>query len=133
MAGGFHSTRPWWYIVAFVASVTSKFPSALKIYLLLSYRLESWLPFRPLDSSFVLIFFCFLSRSLRRTKSFFEIRRRPGKTNSNRPETTCKLVRWSNKMADFDVFFFFFRKNVNICTRAPACVCSGKLFINFPP
>lgn len=29
MAGGFHSTKPWLYIVALVASVTSKFPSAL--------------------------------------------------------------------------------------------------------
>lgn len=31
MAGGFHSTRPTWYMVALVASVTSKFPSALRI------------------------------------------------------------------------------------------------------
>jgi hypothetical protein len=30
MAGGFHSTRPSWYSVALVASVTSKFPSALQ-------------------------------------------------------------------------------------------------------
>ena len=31
MAGGFHSTLPSAYRVAFVASVTSKFPSALKV------------------------------------------------------------------------------------------------------
>ena len=30
MAGGFHSTSPLYHKVAFVASVTSKFPSALK-------------------------------------------------------------------------------------------------------
>lgn len=31
LAGGFHSTSPPEYIVAFVASVTSKFPSALQV------------------------------------------------------------------------------------------------------
>lgn len=31
MAGGFHSTKPWWYIVALVARVTSKLPSALQV------------------------------------------------------------------------------------------------------
>lgn len=31
MAGGFHSTSPMWYMVALVASVTSKLPSALRI------------------------------------------------------------------------------------------------------
>ena len=30
MAGGFHSTSPLYHRVAFVASVTSKLPSALK-------------------------------------------------------------------------------------------------------
>ena len=31
MAGGFHSTRPFHHRVAFVANVTSKLPSALKL------------------------------------------------------------------------------------------------------
>jgi hypothetical protein len=38
MAGGFHSTRPSWYSVALVASVTSKFPSALQA----DNRIQIW-------------------------------------------------------------------------------------------
>ena len=33
MAGGFHSTKPFHHRVALVASVTSKLPSALKMFL----------------------------------------------------------------------------------------------------
>ena len=37
MAGGFHSTSPLYHSVAFVANVTSKLPSALKSWSLLSF------------------------------------------------------------------------------------------------
>lgn len=42
MAGGFHSTSPTWYMVALVASVTSKFPSALRITHKYTHSIAAW-------------------------------------------------------------------------------------------
>ena len=51
MAGGFHSTSPVWYRVALVARVTSKFPSALKLFPVkpFAFNLSSYLLYRTMS------------------------------------------------------------------------------------